>query len=157
MQALAGPPEAVTAVLLDPDFVADRAGLPKLGDARLLESTRDGDRAVQRIRLRFTAPLAPAVTKVIDPDRLTWVDEADYDLVAHTAEHVIVPDHYADRLACSYRTTVQTHAQGARRRLTGEVRVRMPLVGGRVERAVVSGLAEHASAEAELINAWLTR
>lgn len=156
-QQLLGPPTEVETVLLDPTFVAARAALPKLGDAELLESRRNGDHARQRIRLRFTAPLASAVTAVIDPDRLTWVDDASYDFTTHVAEHRIVPDHYADRLACSYRATIEAVRGGSRRVMAGTVKVRMPLVGGRVERAIVSGLAEHAVAEADLVNEWLAR
>jgi len=37
------------------------------------------------------------------------------------------------------------------------VKVRMLLVGGKVEGAIVSGLREYAVPEAELLNDWLTR
>jgi uncharacterized protein DUF2505 len=156
-QQLKGTPEDVQSVLFDPDFVAARSNLPKLGDAELLESTRDRDTGHQRIRLRFTAPLSSAVTAVIDPARLTWVDDATYDLTAHTAEHQILPDNYADRLACSYRAVLTAVDGQTRRSLDGEVKVRMPLVGGKVERAIVSGLEEHAAAEAALIDDYLAR
>ena len=156
-QQLAGTPAAVIDVLLDPAFVDARAALPKLGDAELLELTRDGESARQRVRLRFTAELAPAVTAVVDRDRLTWVDVATYDLAGHRAEHTIEPDHYADRLSCSYSDVVTPADGGARRVLGGSLRVRMPLVGGRVERAIVSGLRDYAVAETALLNAWLAR
>ncbi|MEX0665520.1 MAG: DUF2505 family protein [Acidimicrobiia bacterium] len=156
-QQLRGEPAAVEGILLDPEFIVARAALPKLGDAELLESTHNGDEARQRIRLRFTAPLAPAVTAVIDPNRLTWIDDATYDLSAHTAEHRVVPDHYADRLSCSYRTVIEATPDGSRRSMAGTIKVRMPLVGGKVERAIVSGLTEHAVAEADLVNEWLAR
>jgi hypothetical protein len=156
-QQIAGTPTRVEAVLLDPAFVAARASLPKLGDPELLENTRDGDRAHQRIRLRFTGDLAPTVTAVVDPARLTWVDDATYDLATHIAEHHIVPDHYADRLSCSYRATLQAADSGTRRVLSGTVKVRMLLVGGKVEGAIVSGLREHAVAETVLIDEWLRR
>ncbi len=156
-QQLHGSPEAVQSVLFDRAFVAARSSLPKLGDAELLESTQDGATGRQRIRLRFTAPLSSAVTAVIDPSRLTWVDDATYDLVAHTAEHQIVPDSYVDRLRCSYRATLEPLDVGTRRALDGVIKVRMPLVGGKVERAIVSGLEEHAAAEAALIDDFLSR
>ena len=156
-QRLVGTPRAIEDILLDPAFVDARSVLPKLGDAELLECTRNGQEAHQRVRLAFTAPLASAVTAVIDPSRLTWVDDARYDLVAHTAEHHIEPDHYADRLSCSYRAVIDDSEGGAMRVLTGTVKVRMPLVGGKVERAIVSGLSEHAEAEASLINEWVAR
>jgi hypothetical protein len=41
------------------------------------------------------------------------------------------------------------------RRLDGELKVRMALVGGRVEQALVSGLTEHAEAEAALVRLQL--
>ena len=156
-QQLHGVPSAVFDVLLDPGFVAARGALVNLGDAELLESSRDGNRAHQRMRLRFTGDLAPAVTAVIDRDRLTWVDDAVYDVAAGTAEHEVLPDHYADRLSCSYRESVTADGDGSRRILSGRVRVRMMLVGGKVEGAIVSGLREHAVAEAALINEWLAR
>jgi hypothetical protein len=156
-QHLNGPMDAVQSVLFDPDFVAARSSLPKLGDAELLESSRDGSSGHQRIRLRFTAPLSSAVTAVIDPSKLTWVDDATYDLVAHIAEHQILPDNYADRLSCSYRALLEARDGGTHRSLDGVMKVRMPLVGGKVERAIVSGLEEHADAEAVLINEFLAR
>lgn len=156
-QQLNGSADAVQSVLFDPGFVAARSTLPKLGDAQLLESTQDDSSGHQRIRLRFTAPLSSAVTAVIDPNKLTWVDDATYDLVAHTAEHQIVPDNYADRLSCSYRARLEGRDGGTHRSLDGVVKVRMPLVGGKVEKAIVSGLEEHADAEAVLINEFLAR
>jgi len=45
---------------------------------------------------------------------------------------------------------------GATRRvIEGDLRVRFPLVGSTVERAIVSGLADHAAAEEEAVQAWL--
>ena len=40
---------------------------------------------------------------------------------------------------------------GSIRRLEGDLKVRVPLVGGRVERALVSGLQEHAAAERDVV------
>ena len=156
-QQLPGPPDAVERVLLDDAFVEARASLPKLGDPELLESSFDGTRARQRTRFRFTGELSSAVTAVIDADKLTWVDDATYDLDAHTAEHRVLPDHYADRLRCTYRATITADGAGARRTLDGSLKVRMILVGGKVEGAIVSGLREYAVAEAALLAEWLQR
>jgi hypothetical protein len=156
-QQLTGTPEAVQELLLDRAFIDARAGLPKLGGSQLLDATRDGERAQQRIRFRFTGELAPAVTAVIDRERLTWVDEATYDLAACRVEHEVKPDHYADRLSCRYSATIAPEGDGALRRLRGTVKVRMMLVGGKVEGAIVSGLRDYAAAEAVLIDDWLAR
>lgn len=156
-QRIAGPVDAVAQAFVDARFVAATAGLPKVGGAELLDQQRDGDRVRQRIRYRFTGELSSAVTRVVDRDRLTWVDEAEHDLTTFRSEHRIVPDHYADRLHAGYATQLEPDGDGARTRtlVTGTLTVRMPLVGGRVERAIVSGLEEHAAAEAELLGHWL--
>jgi hypothetical protein len=156
-QALRGSPTAVQELLLDPEFIAARSELPKLGDPELLESTRDDTAAHLRVRFRFTAELSSAVTAVVDPQKLTWVDDARFDLTAFHAEHTIEPDNYADRLRASYRSVLETDGIGTRRLLTGIVKVKMVLVGGKVEGAIVSGLREYAVAEAGLLNDWLDR
>jgi Protein of unknown function (DUF2505) len=155
-QQLSGSVDAVAAALLDPEFLAASAHLPKVGGADLLEERRDGDVVHRRIRYRFTAELSSAVKRVVDPDKLTWVDESTYDLATHRGEHRIVPDNYGDRLQASYDESLTADGPDrSRRTATGSVKVRMPLVGGRVERAIVSGLEEHAAAEADLLNRWL--
>ena len=68
-----------------------------------------------------------------------------------------MPDHYADRLSCTYRATLDASDGGTRRVLSGSLKVRMLLVGGKVEGAIVSGLREHAVAETVLIDEWLRR
>lgn len=156
-QRLTGPPAAVQDVLLDPEFIAARSELPKLGDAELLECTRDETTARLRVRLRLTGELSPAITAVIDQQKLTWVDDATFDLRARRAEHRIEPDNYADRLVSSYRSVLEPDGTRTHRVLMGMVKVKMMLVGGKVEGAIVSGLREYAVAEAELLNAWLTR
>ena len=156
-QSLAGTPDEIEDVLLDPAFVQARASLPKLGSPELLENTRDGVIAHQRIRLRFIADLSSAVTKVIDRDKLTWVDDATYDLRENRAEHTIRPDHYADRLTATYVAMITSAGDGSRRLIEGRLRVRMPLVGGKVEGAIVGGLRDYAVAEAALLDDWLKR
>jgi hypothetical protein len=156
-QRIPAPLAAVEAALLDRDFVAASADLPKLGAPELLELQRDGDRAHQRIRYRFTAQLSGAVTRVVDPDKLTWVDDARYDLTSHTSRHRILPDNYADRLKATYDVALEPLGNSTRRLVTGELTVHVPLVGGRVEHAIVDGLEEHANAEAELLGRWIAK
>jgi Protein of unknown function (DUF2505) len=156
-QTLHATPSDVQDMLLDPAFLAARAQLPKLGDSEVLERTQDATSAHLRVRMRFVGELSSAVTAVVDPAKLTWVDEATFDFAAHTGRHEIIPDHYPDRLSATYDDTVTTNGDGSRRELRGELSVRVPIVGGRVERVIVEGLQEYAAAEAELLNDCLRR
>ncbi|MEX2257007.1 MAG: hypothetical protein WEC34_16345, partial [Acidimicrobiia bacterium] len=72
-QRLRGAPETVLDLLFDQEFLAARAGLPNLGGSEVLEVTRAGTTARVRVRMHFTGNLAPAVTAVVDPAKLTWV------------------------------------------------------------------------------------
>ena len=83
------------------------------------------------------------------------VEEVRLDRDAHRGSHRIVPDHYGGRLRCTYTTQLGAEAAGSVRLAEGELKVGFPLVGGRVERAIVSGLAERARLEAELLDRWL--
>jgi hypothetical protein len=152
---LAPPPAAVQDALLDTDFIHTTADLPKLGGAEVLECTRNGSTARLRVRYKFTAPLSRAVTSVIDPDNLTWVDDATFDLAAFSSEHVLLPDHYADRLDAHYVSALTPNGDGTRWKLEGSLDVHAALVGGKVAHVIVEGLHEAATAEGVLLDEWL--
>ncbi len=154
-QRFAHPLEAVEAALVDRGFLEVRAGLQELGSPALLDQWEEGDVVHQRVRYRFAGELSPAVTAVVDPARLTWVEEVGLDRGAHRGSHRIVPDHYSGRLRCAFATELAPHSAGTIRVAGGELKVGFPLVGGRVERAIVSGLVERARLEAELLDRWL--
>lgn len=154
-QRLASPPDAVQAALLDPAFLARLAELPKLGSPVVLER-RGTDPATLRVRYAFVGEVGSAVRRVVDPDRLSWVEESTVDVAARRTTFRIVPDHYAALLSARGTITVSPAADGGSVRVAeGELAVRVPLVGGKVERAIVSGMEEHAAAEAAVLDEWI--
>lgn len=155
VQTLAASPDRVDDALIDPAFLVRMAELPKLGSAEVLSQSRTDDVVVQQVRYLFRAELSGAVTKVVDPDRLTWVEDSTVDLRAHATRCEIRPDAYANLLAGRYDAHIEPNGHGARRVITGTVKVKVPLVGGRVERAIVSGLQENAAAQATLLDEHL--
>ena len=156
-QRFPAPLEAVEAAYLDPGFLEELGRLPKLGRPRLLDQTGEGDTVRRRIHYTFAGHLSPAVTAVVDPDKLTWVEESTLDRRTHRTIFRIVPDHYGRRLACSGTFVLTPDGEGTRRVTEGDVEVRFALVGGRVERAIVSGLREHAELEERVMVEWLTQ
>ena len=155
-QPLPGSAQQVVDVLVDPAFLDSLTELPKLGLPEVLEQRAEGTTLHQRVRYRFTGPLSPAVTSVVDPKKLVWVDETTYDRAAGTATFRILPDHYADRLSAggTYRF-LPTGPAACTRVADGELTVRFPFVGKAVERAIVSGLQDHIADEAALVARWL--
>jgi hypothetical protein len=156
-QRFSAPVETVEAAFLDPALLSELAALPHLGHPELLRSSVDGDVVIRDVRYAFSGRLSPAVTRVVDPDRLTWVEHSEYDRNAHRGVMEIRPDHYADRLSCAATVSVEPSAGGSVRTVEGDLRVRFPLVASKVERAIVDGLRDHAAAEAHVVQDVLDR
>jgi hypothetical protein len=156
-QDIAATVEQVEAALTDAGFLATMTDLPKIGSVEVLEQSRAGDSVHQRVRYLFTADLSGAVRRVVDPDKLTWVEDSKSDVVAHTASYTIEPDNYANLLQGAYDATITATGTGARRVTTGHVKVHVPLVGGKVEHAIVSGLEENSDAQADLLATWIAQ
>lgn len=149
--------DAVEAAYVDPALFSALAALPKIGRPELLDQAREGDRVRQRVRYEFTGEVSGAVRRVVDPARLSWVEETVFDAAAHRSDVRIVPDHYGGLLE-SRMTITYTSADeggGTLRRALGELRVHVPIVGGKVERAIVSGMREHAEVEGGAVERWL--
>jgi hypothetical protein len=167
-QFFPAPLEVVEDVFVNPDFLASLGRLPKLGGAELLDQRVDGHLVHQRVRYAFTGDLSPAVTRVVDPRKLTWVESSTLDRRTHVTDFEILPDHYANRLSARGRFTLTggtsgsatggtTHTAATTRTAEGDLTVHVPLVGRRAEQAIVSGLADHARLEADAVNDWLRR
>jgi hypothetical protein len=156
-QRFAAPPDAVARAFADPTLYAAFQDLPKMSRPEVLAHEVEGDQVVLQVRYRFAGDLSPAARAVLDPARLTWVEHATHDLQARTTTFRMVPDHYADRFRCSglYRFDEDGGSAGTRRHGEAEIKVRAPLVGAAVERAIVSGLREHLDAEVAVVETFL--
>lgn len=156
-QRFAHPVADVERALLDAEFIAGMAGLPKLGAPQVLSREQQGTIVTLRVRYAFAGEVSSAVRRVVDPARLSWVEESVTDTASHTATFRVLPDHYGKLLRCEGTYALDAAGTGARRVARGEVRVNVPIVGSKVERVIVSGMEEHGQSEAELVDAWLDR
>ena|SRR5436853_5547582 len=161
-QKIAGPVEAVARLYTERRFYEELAGMPKLGRPEVLERREDGSLVHLAVRFRFTGNLSPAVTAVVDPAKLSWVEESVHDLDEHAVTFRMNPDHYADRLHSDGAVRYEPDGAGVTRRMTeAELTVRVPLLlgGGRaagaVEGAIVSGLRDYLAAEVEVVERLL--
>lgn len=158
VQQLRAPLLVVEATFVDPEFLRELATLPKLGRPALLDQDDQGDRLRQRVRYAFVGDLSAAVRAVVDPAKLTWVEDSTLDRKSHLTTFTILPDNYARLLDASGSISLasQDDDQATIRRVEGQVTVHMPLVGRKVEAAIVSGLREHAELEVDVVNRWVS-
>jgi hypothetical protein len=108
------------------------------------------------IRYRFVGDLSSAARAVLDPARLTWVEHSTHDLAARTTTYELRADHYADRFKCAgtFRITADPGG-GCERHVEGDLKVRAPLVGGKVERTLIGDLQTHLRSEVAVVGAFL--
>lgn len=150
------PTDRLLALFTDAAFYPTLTGLPSISAPEVVDHSAAGDTVRISLRQRYTGDIPSAALTFIDPARLSWVEELVFDLDRLRATSRLLPDHYPDRLTCTGVYVFTDTAGGSTRRLEGELKVRAPLVGGRVEKALVSGLQEHAVAEQDLIERRLT-
>lgn len=154
-QRFAAGAEETAAAFTDPELYAGFAALPKVSVPDVLARERDGDLVRLRVRYRFAGELSSAARTVIDPAKLTWVDESVHDVARRHVRFVLHPEHHGDRFRCSGDYRIEPDAEGCRRHATIDLKVSAPFVGGAVERAIASGLREHLADEAEVVEAYL--
>ncbi len=156
-QQIEAPPDAVAGAFADAAFYESLGAFKNLAAPEVLERRQLGDAVHLRVRYRFTGDLNPAARAVLDPARLSWVEDATHDLAAHHVVFRMDADHYADRFRAHGSYRFVAHDAGTRRIAVGEVVIRTPIVGRRVERAIVSGIEEHIHEETALVEAFLNR
>ena len=154
-QVYAAAGDAVARAYASPDLYADLVGLPKLGTPEVLDHEVDGTTVRLQIRYRFVGHLSAAVTAVVDPRKLSWVEHSVHDLAARRITYRLAPDHYPDRLSSSGTCAITDRAHGSVRTVTGRLKVKALVVGSAVERAIVSGLREHLVDEAPVVDRYV--
>jgi hypothetical protein len=137
---LAAAPPAVAALLCDPEFHV-RHQLPDLAVPEVVESSANGDERLLRLRYEYIGSLDPIAKRVIGGKKLTWLQDVKLD--AATGRGTITFSAEADpgRLNGSADITVDAAGDDTSRlSIAGDLHVKVPLVGGRAEKAIVPGL-----------------
>jgi hypothetical protein len=151
-------PARVVAAYTNSELYTTFEGLTKVARPEVVARDASGDHLSLTLRMRFIAELNAAARAVVDPAKLSWLQDEQYDLRTLSATVVFRPENYADRFSSSggYGFAPDPDdASSTIRTITGDLRVRMMLVGGQVEGAVVSGLREHFAEEQPLVQSWL--
>jgi hypothetical protein len=150
-ERIAATRDEVLRALADPGYYAHLGRAATAVRApELLAVSEDGGTIRTAVRYAFDGTISGPAALVVDADKLTWVIETVYDTVAHSGSVVVVPDHYHGMLRCSGRLTLEEAGDGSTvETVTGRLEVRVPLVSGSAERAILGGFTRHFELEAE--------
>jgi hypothetical protein len=152
-QRWTAPVDDIMATYLDPDFWTGITSFSNMAPPELLGIERDDDAgtAVVRIRYRVDAKLPAQAARFIDPNDVAWVQETTWDLHARTAEVRFLPVQAAALIHAAATIEVTTDGDDTVRELRGEFKVKIPLVGSKVEKAVVGDIGTNLEEEADLV------
>jgi len=145
----------VETALGDPGFYEVFGGMADVSPPTLLDRTEHDGAIEVHIRCAFTGELSGSVTAVVDPSQLSWVSAITLRPAEHTADLVLVPDNYADRLDCSASYAFEEGDDGSTREvIEGELVVHFPIFGGKIEQAILGGVEKYVADEAEAMGRW---
>ncbi len=148
-------PDDVLEIYLDHDFWTTLDGLTATSAPEVLEVTRTGDTALIRLRYQLTVDLPREAARFIDPNDVSWIEESTWNLPQRRAEVRFLPDQAAGLMKASATAELAAEGADATRAVRGDLRVRIPLLGGKVEKVVVDGIGDHLVEEADAVAARL--
>lgn len=144
----------VAEALLDEDYQASLDGMKPLKKRDVLEQWESGNKVIRRSRCVLGTDLGGA-KKFLGDAEPAWVEEAVWDEPRQTWDWVIKPEVAADILSSEGKTELIDEGDETLRRVSGFVKIRIPLYGGRVEKVIVQGLEEAYDNEADRLRKWL--
>lgn len=152
-------PERLGEVLLDPQFQETLTDIGDLHDRTVLSLTERPDGTIVReVRCVLALEVSGVARSILGDADPAWVQHETWTRDGTHCDWVIHPEVGAELLAASGEITIAGSANGiSRRSVMGEVKVRVPLYGGKVERWIVAGVSRAYDEEAARIAAWLER
>jgi hypothetical protein len=147
-------PAAALAAYGTPAFYEDRPSRHDIAVLGVVDHEDHGDRVVLEVHFAFVGSVSGAVRRVIDPAKMTWITRTELFVGEARSRWEVLPDYYPDRLRASGTYRFEPGPAGPAStlvRVEGDLKVSVPLVGGAVERVIVSGLHSYIEDEVELI------
>jgi hypothetical protein len=141
-------PDRVAEVLCDPAF-HEQLDLPDLSLPSVVTNSAEGTTRRLRLRYEYLGQIDPIARKIVGNRKLTWIQELRLDTAAYTGTLSFSAEHDERRLngAATIVISGRDDTQ-SRRRISGDLHVRVPLVGSTAERRVVPGLVRRLDVEA---------
>jgi hypothetical protein len=150
-QAVAVPPSRAMAAYGSAAFYEGREARDHIEVLEVVRHEDTGSRLLMEVRFAFRGPISPAVQRVIDHNKMTWITRNEIRPDEARADWQVLPDHYPDRLKSSGVYTFDAGPGGDEESsvvgIEGELKVHVPLLGKSVERVIVSGLRKYFEAE----------
>jgi hypothetical protein len=105
--------------------------------SEVLSERDEGPVQVRKIKFTLARELPGMVAKALGSKHLSYEQENRLDLSKSRLDWVVVLPMLGDRVKVTGITTIEPSGEGSRRVVDGTIEVKMRLIGGQVEKAVV--------------------
>ncbi len=110
-------------------------------DTVVLEAREVGDHSIERRRVSPRKPLPPLMARAVGRERLSYVQEVDFDNAHFSSVWRVVSDILPDKVRCAGTSRVVAHAGGGCERIMeGRIEVDVFMVGGQIEKHILKEL-----------------
>lgn len=120
-----------------------------------LEDRMEGEVRVLVSRTTPDRELPVAVAKVIGANKLIYTQTTRFDRAASRLSWEVQPNVMADKVTAKGLFEVRPTDEGCERSVAGEIEVRVPLIGRRVEKAIVEDVSRNYDEAAKASLRWL--
>src|SRR5262249_45131757 len=131
--------------------------LPDLDRPELLVRNENGTKIDIHLRFTYTGRLDPVARRIVGRDHVSWVQRLVVDPATRTCALSVAPEIGVVPVSCTGTFTLHD-ADGDQclRILEGELRVKVPLIGGNAERSLAPGITRRLDLEAAALDAYLS-
>jgi hypothetical protein len=124
-------------------------------DVELLDDSEKNGARVRRIRVTGRKPLPGFAQAALGTERLSYTQEETSIPGAYKLRWKVVPDALPDRVVAEGTYELLPDGAGSIRAIDGTIEVRIPLVGGRIEKALAEELQKSYDRTALFAQRWL--
>ncbi|HWF16593.1 MAG TPA: DUF2505 family protein [Acidimicrobiales bacterium] len=150
-QAVAVSPAQAMAAYGTPAFYEGRTKRDNIEVIEVVRHEDTGARVLMEVRFAFRGPISPAVQRIIDRNKMSWITRNEIKPDESRADWQVLPDHYPDRLSADGVYRFEPGGDGPKTStvvgIEGDLKVHVPILGRSVEKVIVSGLRKYFAAE----------
>ncbi len=146
-------PADVWSLTADPDFTKESYAKAKATHEIIHHEKKDG-KEINRIRVTFSESLPSFAAKIMGSSQLSYEQVETIDHGNRTNDWVILIPKLGSKVKASGRFTIAPHGAQSARLIEGEVKVLIPLIGGKIEKHIAKQLEK---SQREISDLLITR
>ena len=152
--------DSVAVAMLDPELAAFLTeNMPSILEMELLERKEEPDTITRRVRYRIHPVIEKIGPKKIPPEAFEWVEHSTYDRKRRVMTYENIPTKAKIRKLFENFGEIRLteRGSGCARVMSGELRIRFPLLGGLAEKMIYKKAAEILEEEHTALQKFLSR